>query len=61
MQTWDSKTAGFKADEKAFIYSIDRQQIYKVTDPKKAIWCEYHCGPSFGCGALALPYEPLNK
>ena len=24
MQSWDSKTQGWKADEKAFIYSIDR-------------------------------------
>jgi hypothetical protein len=29
MQSWDSKTK-WKADEKAFIYSIDRQQIYRV-------------------------------
>ena len=30
MQSWDSKTGDYKADEKAFIYSIDRQQIYRV-------------------------------
>ena len=32
MQNWDSETCDYKADEKAFIYSIDRQQIYRVID-----------------------------
>ena len=32
MQSWDSETVDFKADEKAFIYSIDRQQIYRPID-----------------------------
>jgi hypothetical protein len=54
MQSWDSKTKGFKADEKAFIYSIDRQQIYRVIDAQKALYCYSGCGPCFGWAALGL-------
>jgi hypothetical protein len=61
MQSWDSKTGGFKADEKAFIYSIDRQQIYRVIHAQKALYCRPGCGPSFGWGALGLVEDPLNN
>ena len=61
MQSWDSEDNGFKADEKAFIYSIDRQQIYRVIDTDKAIYCSSSCGPSFGYGALGLGGDPLNR
>ena len=60
MQSWDSKT-GRKADEKAFIYSIDRQQIYRVIDAQKALWCRFNWGPSFGGCALGLRLDPLNR
>ena len=59
MQSWDSETE-WKADEKAFIYSIDRQQIYRVIDAQKALWCIDHCGPMFGGNALGLYTDPLN-
>jgi hypothetical protein len=61
MQSWDSKTGGFKADEKAFIYSIDRQQIYRVIDALKALYCHSYCGPMFGGWALGLAEDPLNN
>jgi hypothetical protein len=60
MQSWDSETGGFKADEKAFIYSIDRQQIYRVIHAQKALWCYSSWGPSFGGNALGLWRDPLN-
>jgi hypothetical protein len=60
MQSWESKTRGFKADEKAFIYSIDRQQIYRVVDAQKALYCSSGWGPSFGGWALGLPNDPLS-
>jgi hypothetical protein len=52
MQSWDSETEDFKADEKAFIYSIDRQQIYRVIDTQKALYCRSNWGPCFGWCAL---------
>jgi hypothetical protein len=60
MQSWDSKTEDYKADEKAFIYSIDRQQIYRVIHTHKAIYCRSGCGPCFGYAALGLGGYPLN-
>jgi hypothetical protein len=60
MQSWDSKTQGWKADEKAFIYSIDRQQIYRVIDAQKALFCHSNLGPCFGYYALGLLEDPLN-
>jgi hypothetical protein len=53
MQSWDSKTR-WKADEKAFIYSIDRQQIYRVIDAQKALFCRSSEGPCFGWAALGV-------
>ncbi len=61
MQSWDSETDDFKADEKAFIYSIDRQQIYRPIDTQRAIYCESYCGPCFGGGALGLGRDLLNE
>jgi hypothetical protein len=60
MKSWDSKTQGLKADEKAFIYSIDRQQIYRVIDSQKALYCRSDRGPCFGYAALGLLGDPLN-
>jgi len=59
MQSWDSET-GWKADDKAFIFSIESQKIYRPIDTQKAIFCR-GWGPNFGCGALGLAGDPLNK
>jgi hypothetical protein len=61
MQSWDSEDKGWKADEKALIYSIDRQQIYRVIHTHKAIYCYSSYGPCFGYGALGLVGDPLNR
>jgi len=50
-QSWDSQT-GWKNDEKAFIFSMDRKQIYTVKNAKDAIYCDSFWGPSFGGWAL---------
>ena len=60
MQSWDSESGDYKADEKAFIYSIDRQQIYRVIDTQQAIYCYSSYGPMFGGWALGLVGDPLN-
>jgi hypothetical protein len=59
MQSWESKIK-WKADEKAFIYSIDRQQIYRVIHAQKALYCHSNLGPCFGGWALGLGGYPLN-
>ena len=58
--SWDCKSL-WKRDEKAFIYSIDRKQIYRVVKAQNAIFCRSDCGPSFGGYALGLFGDPLNK
>jgi len=60
MQCWDSDKL-HKTDEMAFIYSIDRQQIYRVIDTKRAILCSEYWGPSFGSYSLGLEADLLNK
>jgi hypothetical protein len=60
MQSWHSDSR-FKADERAFIYSIDREEIYRVLDTQRAIWCYSSCGPCFGWAALGLGGDPLNS
>ena len=48
-QVWD-KSSGFKKDEKAFLFSLDKKKIYKIKSGKedKAIWCGDNYGPIFG-------------
>jgi len=41
-----------RTDEKAFIYSIDRKQIYKVINTQNAISFGSSLGPSFGGDGL---------
>jgi hypothetical protein len=59
-QSWSSKYQ-WKYDKKAFIFSMDRKQIYRVKDAQKAIYCYSNWGPSFGGNALAVDGNPLNK
>ena len=51
----------WKIDEKAFIFSIDRKQIYRVVNAQNALWCHSNWGPNFGGCALGLYGDPLNK
>jgi hypothetical protein len=59
-QSWNDKSE-YKKDEKAFIFSMDRKQIYRVVQAQKAIYCRSNCGPSFGGPALGVAEDPLNK
>ncbi len=47
-QIWD-KSSGFKKDEKAFLFSLDKKKIYKIKSGKEyyAIWCGNNYGPIF--------------
>jgi hypothetical protein len=59
-QSWSSHFT-FKKDEKAFIFSMDRKQIYRVVQAQNAIYCSSSHGPCFGGKALKVSEDPLNK
>ena len=54
-QAWD-KFSGFKKDENAFLFSLDKKKIYKIKSGKEgyAIWSGNNYGPIFGqnCGGI---------
>ena len=60
-QSWDSDLDDYLPDESAFIFSIDRQQIYRPVATQKAIYSKSTQGPSFGCDALGLVGDQLNE
>ena len=60
-ESWNKSGGVFKKDETAFIFSMDRQQIYRPQDTQKAIFCYSSWGPSFGGSALALKGDLLNE
>ena len=59
VQTWMGDF--WKKDRKAFIFSMDRKQIYRVVKGQNAICCLSNYGPSFGGAALKVVGDPLNK
>jgi len=62
MQSWESPyKEGSRADEKAFIFSIDKQKVYKVLYSEKAIFCKSIEGPTFGGNTLTIESDPMNK
>ena len=46
---WDS-TSGWKTDpsKQAFLFSLDSQTVYPLTDPQYTSWCRNDYGPYFG-------------
>jgi hypothetical protein len=52
-----------KADAYAFLFSVDKEEVYKPTDSKKAIQNWSQTGPSFGDFSLKLGYykEQMNS
>ena len=62
MQNWESLDGQWKhkADEKAFIFSIDNQKIYKVVEAKNALFCNSNEGPGFGRRVLEIESNPMN-
>jgi hypothetical protein len=62
MVSWESpKSSGSRADEKAFIFSIDNQKVYKVVKSQNAIYCKSTEGPTFGGLTLTIESDPMNK
>ena len=47
--SWDSITE-YKDDQNAFIFSLDKQEIYPYIKNGNAIYCNKNNGPTFGSG-----------
>jgi hypothetical protein len=62
-QCWESKEESiFKEDKNAFIFSLDTEKKYDVTDPTKSIQCSKFWGPYFGeGGAICVPDNFLEE
>ena len=62
-QCWESKEESiFKEDKNAFIFSLDTEKKYEVTDPTKSIQCSKFWGPYFGeGGAICVPDNFLEE
>ena len=62
-QKWESPEQSlFKNDKHAFIFSLDTEKKYDVTDPEKSIQCSMFWGPYFGeGGAICVPDNFLQE
>ena len=62
-QKWESPEQSiFKKDKDAFIFSLDTEKKYEVTDPEKSIQCSRFWGPYFGeGGAICVPDNFLQE
>ena len=62
-QKWESPEQSiFKNDKNAFIFSLDTEKKYDVTDPEKSIQCSMFWGPYFGeGGAICVPNNFLQE
>ena len=62
-QTWESTEQSiFKKDKNAFIFSLDTEKKYEITDEEKSIQCSMFWGPYFGeGGAICVPDNFLQE
>jgi hypothetical protein len=62
-QFWESTEQSiFKKDKNAFIFSLDTEKKYDVTDEEKSIQCSMYWGPYFGeGGAICVPDNFLEE
>ena len=62
-QKWESpEQTIFKNDKNAFIFSLDTEKKYDVTDHEKSIQCSMFWGPYFGeGGAICVPDNFLQE
>ena len=62
-QKWESPEQSiFKNDKNAFIFSLDTEKKYDITDPQKSIQCSMFWGPYFGeGGAICVPDNFLQE
>ena len=62
-QTWEStEQSTFKKDKDAFIFSLDTEKKYEITDEEKSIQCSMFWGPYFGeGGAICVPDNFLEE
>ena len=62
-QIWESTEQSiFKKDKNAFIFSLDTEKKYEITDEEKSIQCSMFWGPYFGeGGAICVPDNFLQE
>ena len=62
-QSWEStETSIFKKDKNAFIFSLDAEKKYEITNEEKSIQCSMYWGPYFGeGGAICVPDNFLEE
>ena len=62
-QSWEStETSIFKKDKSAFIFSLDTEKKYEITNEEKSIQCSMYWGPYFGeGGAICIPDNFLEE
>ena len=62
-QSWEStETSIFKKDKSAFIFSLDTEKKYEITNEEKSIQCSMYWGPYFGeGGAICVPDNFLEE
>ena len=62
-QSWESTEKSiFKKDPNAFIFSLDTEKMYEITDEEKSIQCSMFWGPYFGeGGAICVPDNFLEE
>jgi len=62
-QCWESTEQSiFKKDKNAFIFSLDTEKKYDVTNEEKSIQCSMYWGPYFGeGGAICVPDNFLEE
>lgn len=47
-QKWNSANGEYIQDPKAFLFSLDKKQIYPKQNKNNSIFCSANCGPCFG-------------
>ena len=62
-QSWESTEQSiFKKDKSAFIFSLDTEKKYEITNEEKSIQCSMYWGPYFGeGGAICVPDNFLEE
>ena len=60
--SWDARDPKAWAEDKdAFIFSLDRREVYPVLNPKEAVFLAKEWGPSFGGSQLGVQGGLMNS
>lgn len=60
-EIWNHSEKGWKNDNNAFIFSLDKKKIYQYKNDGKAIFTKNNCGPCFGFGHdIGIVGDPIK-